>query len=322
MDRLIRAVDALDAARAALSSSSAPLTLALGAASALLLSTCLISPLARLRRPALAVAAVALAAGEAVLLRFHWELYSAAVVIDPRTGEVVGRVAVPLWIESEKLYIWALALAAIGLSVKRERERLLPVLGVFVAGLTAGALIQGRPFDAPLPRFFDQYYGYARAMLSGDRWSAYGAFQGLEGARQGFYNAWYMWVHPPLLFAAYGSFVASFAALARALPGRDEAMETVAAGWARLGYLPLTAGILLGVPWALMAWTDQAWWWSGKINMSLMMWLLYSAWLHARLYLRKPGMWHVSAALGLASFAAVGLTYVTTYLVPGAHSVA
>lgn len=322
MELLIRAVDALDAARASLSSLSLPLTAALGVTSLLLLATCAVPKLSRWRRPALALTAATLGAGELALARFHWEIYRAAAVVDPRSGEVVGRVAVPLWIESEKLYIWALALAVIGLLARKERERLLPVLGAFVAALTAGALVQGRPFDEPLPRFFDQYYGYARAMISGNRWSAFGAFRGLEGARQGFYNAWYMWVHPPLLFAAYGSFVASFAALARALPGRDEALEAVAGGWARLGYLPLTAGILLGVPWALMAWTDQAWWWSGKINMSLMMWLLYSAWLHARLYLRRPGMWGVSAALGLASFAAVGLTYVTTYLVPGAHSVA
>jgi len=117
-----------------------------------------------------------------------------------------------------------------------------------------------------------------------------GAFRGLEGARQGYYNAWYMWVHPPLLFLSYGAFVVAFAALVRALAKRSEELEAVAAGWARIGYLPLTAGILLGVPWALMAWTDQAWWWSGKVNLSLMMWLLYSAWLHARLYLRNRGM--------------------------------
>jgi ABC-type transport system involved in cytochrome c biogenesis permease subunit len=60
----------------------------------------------------------------------------------------------------------------------------------------------------------------------------------------------------------------------------------------------------------------------GKVNLSLMMWLLYSAWLHARLYLRNRGMWTASAALGLAAFAALLLTYLATYFVPGAHSVA
>jgi ABC-type transport system involved in cytochrome c biogenesis permease subunit len=58
--------------------------------------------------------------------------------------------------------------------------------------------------------------------------------------------------------------VVAFAALVRALAKRSEELEAVAAGWARIGYLPLTAGILLGVPWALMAWTDQAWWWSAR----------------------------------------------------------
>jgi cytochrome c biogenesis factor len=322
MEPMIRALDALDGARQSLQRLDLPLTIALSAASALLLLACLLPPLRALRRPALALLAGILCAGEVALVGFHRAIYGAAVVLDPRTGQAVGRIAVPLWIESEKLYMWALALSLVGLLARRQRALLLPVVGAFVAALTVGALAQGRPFADPLPRFFEQYRGYARAMLSGDLHRAFGAFRGLEGARQGYYNAWYMWVHPPLLFAAYACFVASFAALARALPRRDEALEAIAGGWARLGYLPLTAGILLGVPWALIAWTDQSWWWSGKVNMSLMMWLLYSAWLHARLYLRRPGMWRLSAALGLASFAALGLTYAATYLVPGAHSVA
>ena len=80
-----------------------------------------------------------------------------------------------------------------------------------------------------------------------------GAFEGMESARQFYYNAWYMWVHPPLLFFSYGAFVDLVrrdaaddprAALAR--------FETTAYRWARLGYLPLTAGMLLGFPWALI----------------------------------------------------------------------
>jgi len=53
-----------------------------------------------------------------------------------------------------------------------------------------------------------------------------------------------------------------------------------------------------------------------------MMWLLYTGVLHARLYLRREGMWKAVAILGVLSFAILVLTYITTYVVPGAHSYA
>jgi ABC-type transport system involved in cytochrome c biogenesis permease subunit len=89
-----------------------------------------------------------------------------------------------------------------------------------------------------------------------------------------------------------------------------------------MGYLPLTVGMLLGFPWALEAWTGTSWWWSGFVNMSIMMWMFYTAYLHGRLYLRRRNMWRVVAALALISFAVLVLTYVASYVVPGAHSYA
>lgn len=322
MTDLASALQQLQSARGWLAAADPPIEVALCAAALLLALTCLVPALARFRSRAMVGMLAALAAGESVLAWFHFTVWRLAAVVNPMTGEVTGHVAPSPWIESEKLYVWAVMLAALALLARKAREDLMPVLGVFVAALTVGALAQGRPFAEPLPRFFEQYSGYVGAMQSGNPYSMAGAFRGLEGARQGYYNAWYMWAHPPLLFLSYGAFVVAFAALVRALPGRSEELEAVAAGWARIGYLPLTAGMLLGVPWALMAWTDQAWWWSGKVNMSLMMWLLYTAWLHARLYLKNRGMWTASAALGLAAFVALVLTYLATYFVPGAHSVA
>jgi len=151
---------------------------------------------------------------------------------------------------------------------------------------------------------------------------AAGAFQGMEATRQFYYNAWFMWVHPPLLFFSYGAFVLSFVATVQMVARRHSAYETTAYRWARLGYLALTAGMLLGFPWALEAWTGEAWWWSGFVNMSIMMWLLYTAYLHARLYLRREGMWKAVAALAILSFLVLVLTYLATYVVPGAHSYA
>jgi cytochrome c biogenesis factor len=144
----------------------------------------------------------------------------------------------------------------------------------------------------------------------------------MEASRQFYYNAWYMWVHPPLLFFSYGAFAISFVATLKMIRTRLASFETIAYRWARLGYLPLTVGMLLGFPWALMSWQGESWWWSGKVNMSIMMWLLYTGFLHARLYLRRRGMWRAVAVLGVLSFSVLLLTYATTYVVPGAHSYA
>jgi cytochrome c biogenesis factor len=263
-----------------------------------------------------------LALGEFALVWLHLRLWDITTVLDPSTGQLTGSFAVPLWVESEKLYVWALILGVIALAARRHREELLPMLAGGTAVLAAGAILSGHPFTDPLPDFLAQYRGYLGALGSGDGYAAYGAFQGIEGSRQYYYNTWYMWAHPPLLFVSYGAFVASFAATVLMITRRRSSFEQTAYRWARLGYVPLTLGMLLGFPWAILAWGDDSWWWSGKVNMSIMMWLLYTAYLHGRLYLRRRGMWKMVAVLAVLSFVALVLTYVTTYVVPGAHSVA
>ncbi|MCX8007909.1 MAG: cytochrome c biogenesis protein [Coriobacteriia bacterium] len=273
-------------------------------------------------RLASAVLLGALALGEAVLIWFHIRLGQVCLSVDPQTGRAAGAFAVPLWIESEKLYALALLLATVAVAARRHGEELRPLLAGGAALLAGAALAVGRPFSAPLPDFLAQYRGYLAAWASGDAAAAAQAFAGIEGSRRFFYNAWYMWVHPPLLFVSYVAFAASFAATVLMLVRKRSSYEQTAYRCARLGYLPLTAGMIIGMPWAIVAWRGEAWWWSGKVNMSLMMWALYTAYLHGRLYLRRPGMWRVAAALSVLAFAALVLTYLTTYLVPGVHSVA
>ena len=291
---------------------------------ALAASTVLAAVVPTLRRwlpMALGLLVGALALGEAAFVWFHLRLWQLCQVVDPATGQVTGSFAVPLWIESEKLYVWAFILAVIALVVRRHRAELQPVLAVTAAALTIGALLWSRPFAEPLPSLLGGYQGYLAAWASGDPGAMMGAFQSMEGSRRFFYNTWYMWVHPPLLFISYGAFVASFAATVLMIMRRHSSYEQTAYRWARFGYLPLTFGMLIGFPWAIMAWQGESWWWSGKVNMSIMMWVLYTAYLHARLYLRHKGMWRVVAALAVLSFVALVLTYITTYVVPGAHSV-
>jgi hypothetical protein len=299
-----------------------PLGWALLACAAVLAIVCVVPALAPWRRWALTVTTGLLVAGYALLGWFTFALWRAADVVDPATGLSAGHVAVPPWVESDKLYVWAVVVAVMALFVRRHRDEMLPLLGVTVALLTAGAVLIGKPFTEPLPQFLGQYGQYLGEMANGSAQARAQAFQGMAGSMQYYYNAWYMWVHPPLLFISYGAFVVSFAAIVLAIRHRRSRYEDQAYWWAKLGYLPLTLGMLLGFPWAIMSWSGDAWWWSGKVNMSVMMWLLYTAYLHARLYLRRRGMWRWVVAIAIAAFLALVLTYVTTYLVPGAHSVA
>jgi cytochrome c biogenesis factor len=298
-----------------------PLQVVVAIAAVLLAACALIPQAAAWRGRALIAMTALLVAGEGVLAWYHYRLWQLAVVVDPATGMVTGHVAPPLWIESEKLYVWALITALMGVFMRRHRDELLPGVMLAVAALAAAGVLLGQPFTDPLPGLLGQYSGYLDGMAQGGQ-AAFGTFQGMEAARQYYYNAWFMWVHPPLLFFSYGAFTLSFLASLLMMRHRHSAYETTAYRWARFGYLPLTFGMLIGFPWALAAWTGEAWWWSGKVNMSIMMWLLYTAVLHARLYLRQRGMWKVVASLAVLSFVILILTYITTYVVPGAHSYA
>jgi hypothetical protein len=289
---------------------------------AVLLGVCAVLPSAAAwRGRGLGIMTVLLLAGEGLLVWFHWRLWQLATVIDPSTGRTVAHVAVSLWVESEKLYVWALMVALFGVAMRRQREELLPGVMLAVAALSAGGALIGAPFTNPLPGFLAQYYGYLQATSMGGV-AAQQGFEGMASAATYYYNAWFMWVHPPLLFIAYGAFTISFIATVQMIVQRHSAFETTAYRWARLGYLPITVGMLLGFPWALMSWQGEAWWWSGKVNMSIMMWMLYTAYLHARLYLRRNNMWKTVAALAVLSFLILVLTYLATYVVPGAHSYA
>ncbi|HEY5539914.1 MAG TPA: cytochrome c biogenesis protein CcsA [Coriobacteriia bacterium] len=270
---------------------------------------------------ALGAMTLLLGGGEAFLIWFHYRLYQLAVVVDPSTGKVTGHIAVSMWVEGERLYVWAFMVALLALMMRRHRAELMQGALLAVALLAAAGALLGQPFTQPLPSFLGQYASYLQAMTMGGV-AADGAFQGMEAARQFYYNSWFMWVHPPLLFFSYGAFVLSFIATVQMVFKRHSSFETTAYGWARLGYLPLTVGMLLGFPWALSAWTGEAWWWSGNVNMAIMMWLLYTAYLHARLYLRREHMWRVVAVLAIVSFVVLILTYIAEYVIPGAHSYA
>lgn len=85
-----------------------------------------------------------------------------------------------------------------------------------------------------------------------------------------------------------------------------------------LAGLPLlTIGIVTGAAWADYAWGSY-WSWDPKETWSLITWLVYSAFLHARLARGWSG--GRTAALSVVGFGAVMFTYFGVNYLPGLHS--
>ena len=173
------------------------------------------------------------------------------------------------------------------------------------------------PFSNPLPGFFAEVRPWFEAAISPRE--RIGILMRLYPRMVFYYNASYMWVHPPMLFLAYGCITLTFVTSVFMLVKRDEAIETAGYDFAKLGFLLLTVGMLIGYPWALKAWGPN-WWWDPKICSSIMMWSVFSTYLHTRLYAGRQGMWYFTSALGILCFLAMIFTFLTSLFFPGEHT--
>jgi len=228
------------------------------------------------------------------------------------------RYSIPMWIENEKYYFWFMCYALLSLVAYRRTasRRLRAVLHIFLAAQVIILFWLADPFSEPLPRFFAEIRPWQEAV---EPFQQAGLFMRLYPKMVFYYNAHYMWLHPPLLFVAYGCITLTFIASLFMLTGREAAYEALGYDFAKLGYFVLTLGMLLGYPWALQAWGPN-WWWDPKICSSIMMWVVFSGYLHTRLYASKPAMWYFSALLGMLSFVAMIFTFLATFYFPGEHT--
>jgi cytochrome c-type biogenesis protein CcsB len=134
--------------------------------------------------------------------------------------------------------------------------------------------------------------------------------------------------HVIACFLGYAGFAVSFVAavlrllsrgftgLDKRLPQRDILDEVVYRS-VLVGFPMLTVGIITGAAWADYAWGSY-WSWDPKETWSLVTWLVYSAFLHARLARGWRG--GRMAALSVLGFAAVLFTYFGVNYLPGLHS--
>jgi cytochrome c biogenesis factor len=228
------------------------------------------------------------------------------------------RYKIPLWIENEKYYFWFMcyAIMALLVHIRLQSHRLRAVLNLFLAVQVAILYFGVNPFNNPLPQFFTEitpWFASRSPMVKA------GLFMKLYPKMIFYYNAEYMWFHPPLLFVSYGCITITFITSVFMLIKRDLVIEKAGYDYAKLGFFMLTLGMLLGYPWALQAWGPN-WWWDPKICSSIMMWAVFSTYLHTRLYANKPAMWYFSSFLGILCFLAMIFTFLTSFFFPGEHT--
>ena len=229
------------------------------------------------------------------------------------------RYAIPPWIEYPRYYFWFLCFAVMAVLAHRRlaNRRFQAVLYLLLAGQLAVLYFLADPFANPLPRFLAEVTPWLTA--GGSPWEQLGLYMRLYPRLAFYYNASYMWLHPPLLFISYACITIFAAVSLLMLIRREPEIELTGYAYAKLGYFLLTLGMLLGYPWALKAWGAN-WWWDPKVSSSIMLWAIFSTYLHTRLYANKKGMWYFSAVLGLLCFVAMIFTFVASYIFPGAHS--
>jgi len=135
-------------------------------------------------------------------------------------------------------------------------------------------------------------------------------------------------IHVATAIVAYGSFTVGFAAailyLVQPPEGRwglprPELLDEIGYRAIVVGYPFLTLVIILGALWAEVAW-GRYWGWDPKETASLVTWLIYSAYLHARIVRGWRGS--RAAWLLVAGFGATLFTYFGNTIFGGLHSYA
>jgi cytochrome c-type biogenesis protein CcsB len=132
--------------------------------------------------------------------------------------------------------------------------------------------------------------------------------------------------HVAVAIVAYGGFAVAFAAAtlhliasytgSRRLP-RLELLDEISYRAVVIGFPFLTLVIVLGAVWANVAW-GRYWGWDPKETASLVTWLIYGAYLHARVVRGWRG--NRAAWLLVAGFAATLFTYFGNLFFGGLHS--
>lgn len=133
-------------------------------------------------------------------------------------------------------------------------------------------------------------------------------------------------IHVASAVVAYGVFTIGFAAAilfliqnrrnSPWLPDK-EVLDIISFRAVTVGFPFLTLTIILGAVWADIAW-GKFWSWDPKETASLVTWLIYAAYMHARLMRGWRGS--KTAILLIVGFGAILLTFFGNYIFTGLHA--
>lgn len=128
-----------------------------------------------------------------------------------------------------------------------------------------------------------------------------------------------LYLHLPAALNTFLAAIVMFVASVAYLGGRRERWDDVADAAARVTVLNATVLLLTGMFWARSAW--GVWWtWSPRLAFSLLLWVLYAAYLLMRALVRSPQRAAVIGAVyGVVAFLDVPLVYLSVKLLPDIH---
>lgn len=230
------------------------------------------------------------------LLVLVWGIHTASIGLRWIESYQMGIGHAPLsnLYESLVFFAWAMAL---GLIVARLRFRsdVIVLIGLPLVFLTMGSTFLLNPEIKPLIPALQSNWLVAHVIT---------CFLGYAGFAISFVAAL-------LLLVTKASSL-----LAKHLP-EPHTLDEIVYRSVLVGLPLLTIGIVTGAAWADYAWGSY-WSWDPKETWSLITWLVYSAFLHARLARGWSG--GKTAALSVLGFAAVMFTYFGVNYLPGLHS--
>lgn len=146
------------------------------------------------------------------------------------------RYAIPVWIENEKYFFWFMAYSFMA-QVAYSRLKNHRIQGALLLLLTVQVGIMAsvaNPFQDPLPKFFAEISPWFQAGLPS--MEQFGLFMKLYPKMIFYYNASYMWMHPPMLFFSYAAITMTFVTSSFMLVNREPEVEILGYDFAKFGY--------------------------------------------------------------------------------------
>ncbi len=127
------------------------------------------------------------------------------------------------------------------------------------------------------------------------------------------------YLHIPLAIMSFVAFLAVFVASIVYLVRRQARWDLLAHAAAEVGVVCISLALITGMIWAKPVW--NAWWlWTPRLTTTLILWLIYAAYLMVRAYApsREKGALY-GAVMGIVGFADVIIVYFSVQWWPGIH---